>query len=91
MDASQVVISAVPPIDAAPALAAELNTALEALAQDEGWVWVDAPAGLRDGARFADGMTSDGLHPTETGARVLGEAIGAVVREVGRQEATAGG
>jgi lysophospholipase L1-like esterase len=89
--APEVVISAVPPIDAAPALATELNVALEGLAREEGWGWVDAPAGLRDGERFADGMTSDGLHPTEAGARVLGDAIGEAVRDVAREEATARG
>jgi hypothetical protein len=52
---------------------------------------VDAPAALRDGDRFADGMTLDALHPTETGARVLGAAIGGAVREVARQGAAAGG
>jgi len=89
--APEVVVSAVPPIDAAPSLATDLNTALEELARDEGWGWGDAPATLRDGDRFADGMASDGLHPTETGARVLGAAIGGAVREVARQGAAAGG
>lgn len=73
--APRVVLSAVPPIDAAPHLATDLNAELEDLAADEGWQWVDAPAGLRHGDRFADGMASDGLHPTAAGARVIGEAV----------------
>ncbi|GAA4286187.1 hypothetical protein GCM10022262_05460 [Georgenia daeguensis] len=83
--AQRVVLSAVPPIDAAPHLATELNVELEDLAAEERWEWVDAPAGLRQGGRFAEGMASDGLHPTEAGARVLGEAIREVVLDGGGQ------
>lgn len=79
----RVVLSAVPPIDAAPHLATALNVELEDLARDEGWDWVDAPAGLRDGDRFAPSMASDGLHPTEAGARVLGDAIRDAVLDAG--------
>jgi lysophospholipase L1-like esterase len=81
--APRVVLSAVPPIDAAPELATGLNVELEDLAGDEGWDWVDAPAGLRDGERFAPGMASDGLHPTEFGAQVIGEAVRKAVLDVG--------
>ena len=88
--APEVVLSAVPPIDAAPELATDLNAALEDLARQEGWSWVDAPAGLRDGDRFAEGMASDGLHPTREGARVLGEAIREVVLDAARPTPTAG-
>ena len=89
--APRVVLSAVPPIDAAPHLATELNAELEDLAAQEGWDWVDAPAGLRDGDRFAPSMASDGLHPTEAGARVLGEAIREAVLDGGGQGSGAGG
>jgi lysophospholipase L1-like esterase len=89
--APRVVLSAVPPIDAAPHLATGLNAELEDLAAEEGWEWVDAPAGLRDGARFAEGMASDGLHPTEAGARVIGEAIRGAVLGAGGRGPDAGG
>lgn len=75
----QVVLSSVPPIDAAPSNATELNAYLEAFAAQHGWMWTDAAQGLRDGDEFADGMAYDGLHPTEEGAQVLGEAIGRAV------------
>lgn len=88
--APQVVLSAVPPIDAAPALATDLNAALEDLARQEGWAWVDAPAELRDGERFAAGMASDGLHPTRRGARVLGGSIREAVLDAAGPAATAG-
>lgn len=78
----QVVLSSVPPIDGSPASATDLNAFLEPFAAQQGWAWVDSAAGLRDGEVFADGMAYDGLHPTEAGARVIGEAIGEVVREV---------
>ncbi len=73
--AQRVVLSAVPPIDAAPEVATELNARLSGLARDHGWEWVDAAAGLRDGDRFAPGMSTDGLHPTRAGARVIGGAV----------------
>ncbi|MFF2274537.1 SGNH/GDSL hydrolase family protein [Agromyces sp. NPDC058126] len=73
-----VVVSSIPPSDAFPEAAVQYNEQLEALADDRGWRFVDASAGLRtaDG-RYADGMSYDGLHPSEQGARVLGEAIAA--------------
>lgn len=79
-----VVLSAVPPIDAAPASATELNESLADLARAQDWTWVDTPAGLRAGEQFADGMADDGLHPNEEGAQVLGEGIGEAVRAAGR-------
>ncbi|MCI2265185.1 SGNH/GDSL hydrolase family protein [Sediminivirga luteola] len=73
--APRVVLSSIPPLDDAPELATELNSYLEDLAGEQGWEWVDAAAGLRDGERFAPGMASDGVHPTQEGARVIGEAV----------------
>lgn len=75
-----VVVSSIPPMDALPDGAAQYNAQLESLAADRGWRFVDASAGLRtaDG-RFLEGMSYDGLHPTEQGARVLGEGIAAVL------------
>ncbi|MFF2272202.1 SGNH/GDSL hydrolase family protein [Agromyces sp. NPDC058136] len=73
-----VVISSIPPTGAFPEASAQYNEQLEALADDRGWRFVDASAGLRntDGG-FADGMSYDGIHPSEQGARVLGAAIAA--------------
>lgn len=80
-----VVLSSIPPTDFAGDTKAELNAYLERLAERQGWVWVDAAAGLRAGDAFAEGMSYDGVHPTEEGARVLGEAIGpAVIRAASR-------
>lgn len=81
-----VVVASIPPMDAFPAGVDEYNERLEHLAGDRGWRFVDACAGLRtaDG-RFSDGMSSDGLHPSADGARVLGEAIAAELRDGSRE------
>lgn len=76
-----VVLASVPPLDRSPEAAQELNTYLQTLADAEGWTWVDASAGLREGRLFAPGMSYDGIHPTAEGARVIGEAIRAAVLE----------
>jgi len=77
-----VVVVSIPPMDAFPAGADAYNEHLADLAGDRGWRFVDASAGLRtaDG-RFRDGMSFDGLHPSVDGARMLGEAIAAGLRE----------
>lgn len=77
-----VVLSAVPPIDAAPQSAVDLNARLQELALDHGWTWVPQPEAMVDGDRFAAGMAQDGLHPTEEGARLIGEQIGQSVRDL---------
>lgn len=74
-----VVLSSVPPTDFGMDATSELNAHLESLAARHDWTWVDAAAGLRDGDRYSEGMSYDGVHPSEAGARVLGEAIGAAV------------
>ena len=79
---SNVVLSSVPPIDPMPGTAEHLNTQLENIAGENGWTWVDSTADLRDeNGRFAEGMAYDGVHPTEEGARVIGEAIRAAILE----------
>lgn len=73
--AERTILSAVPPIDSAPSSAIALNEQLQDLATEQGWQWVDAPAGVREGDRFGEGMASDGLHPTSRGAAIIGEAV----------------
>ncbi|GGI44008.1 Lysophospholipase L1 [Agromyces flavus] len=78
----EVVIASVPPMDAFPEGADELNERLEELADDRGWRFVDASAGLRtDDGTFREGMSFDGLHPSEQGARVLADAIADGLRD----------
>lgn len=77
-----VLVVSIPPMAALPDGAEGYNAGLDDLAADRGWRFVDASAGLRtaDG-RFGDGMSSDGLHPSAEGARVLGEAIAVALRK----------
>ena len=76
-----VVVVSIPPMAASPDVAEAYNVRLDDLAGDRGWRFVDASAGLRtaDGS-YVDGMSSDGLHPSVDGARVLGEAIASELR-----------
>lgn len=77
-----VVVASIPPMDAFPDGPAEFNERLEELADDRGWRFVDAAAGLRaDDGTFREGMSNDGLHPSEQGARELGDAIAAALRD----------
>ncbi|MEI5582592.1 MULTISPECIES: SGNH/GDSL hydrolase family protein [unclassified Agromyces] len=77
----EVVVASVPPMAAFPEGATELNQRLQDLAGTRGWRFVDASAGLRDGdGRYVEEMTSDGIHPSEEGAQVLGEAIAGALR-----------
>lgn len=77
-----VVVVSIPPMDAFSDGVETYNESLDDLAGDRGWRFVDASAGLRTAeGSFSDGMSSDGLHPSVDGARVLGEAIAAALRE----------
>ncbi|MWB98688.1 GDSL-type esterase/lipase family protein [Agromyces seonyuensis] len=76
----EVAVVSIPPLDLDPAGVESYNAELSELADDRGWRFLDASAGLRtDEGRFREGMTVDGAHPTAEGARVLGEAIAAGV------------
>lgn len=80
-----VLLSSIPPTDFASSSKTELNQYLAKLAQREGWDFVDGAADLRDGEVFVPGMSYDGVHLTEAGARVLGEAIGSAAVTAARE------
>lgn len=71
----EIVLSSIPPLEPAPDRAEAVNAFLEPFAEQQGWIWVDATAGLRDGDGFAPGTSYDGVHLTEAGARIVGGAI----------------
>ena len=77
--ARRVVVSSIPPIDFERALVTAYNEYLQGLAQASGWEFVDATAGIRQGDRFAEGMSWDGVHPTVRAAQSIGAAIRAHV------------
>jgi lysophospholipase L1-like esterase len=77
--ARKVLVSAIPPIDVQPGLSPRFNQQLQQFALSHGWVFVDPMAGVREGDRFAPGMTTDGVHPTEAAAQVIGAALGKAI------------
>jgi lysophospholipase L1-like esterase len=79
--AKRVVVSSVPPLDPDPAASTDYNGQLQALAVREGWAFVDAMAGVRDGEVYAEGMTADGIHPTAAGVKMISTALAAGILE----------
>ena len=77
----KVLISAIPPIDFEPELATRFNQELKQFAMSRGWVFVDPMTGIREDDRFAGGMTTDGVHPTEAAAQAIGTALGNAITE----------
>jgi lysophospholipase L1-like esterase len=73
--AKRVIVSAIPPRDAEPELATRFNAELKPFVEAQGWTFVDAMAGLRKADANAPGLTSDGVHPTKAGARIVGLAL----------------
>ncbi|MEA5453556.1 SGNH/GDSL hydrolase family protein [Sinomonas sp. JGH33] len=74
--ARRVVVSAIPPRNDNAQGTEAFNEALELFVAQRGWTFVDAVAGVRDGERYAAGMSDDGVHPSEEGARIIGTALG---------------
>jgi lysophospholipase L1-like esterase len=79
----RVIVSSVPPNDFDPAAATALNERLAAHVRERGWTFFDAMSGLRSGDRFAAGMTSDGVHPSEAGAQIIGATLSEAIRSPG--------
>ncbi|MFB0835436.1 SGNH/GDSL hydrolase family protein [Arthrobacter halodurans] len=78
VDAGRVLVSSVPPRNDFAAETVAYNDWLRGFVLEQGWDWVDAGAGLRDGSdpgRYAPGLAYDGVHPSLEGARVIGSAI----------------
>jgi lysophospholipase L1-like esterase len=76
VQARRVVLSTVAPEDEVGEDVAALNAQLAGLAQQHGWQLVDPMGGVGDGAgHYLPGMTDDGVHPTEDGARLIGAAM----------------
>jgi lysophospholipase L1-like esterase len=84
MGVPRVVLSAVPPRDAVPAMAVETNRVLAELAAAEGWTFADPMALVRAGDVFAPGMSDDGLHPNPRAAALIGDSLRVTVRMVAR-------
>jgi len=85
----EVAVVSLPPLAADPSASAAYNRRLAGLADDNGWLFLDASAVLRDGDDWSDGATADGVHPTPRAQAELGLAVRAELErgltgEVGR-------
>jgi lysophospholipase L1-like esterase len=78
--APDVVLSAVPPLDPAARQALDLNAALQGLAGEQGWAFVDpwTDARTQEGT-WAPGASTDGVHPTQQVADLVGARIRAAL------------
>jgi lysophospholipase L1-like esterase len=81
LGADRVTLSTVPPEAAVQSTVDELNAQLPALAAQQGWRFADPMVDVRapDGS-WLPGMSEDGVHPTQRGARLIGKRLGAAVR-----------
>jgi lysophospholipase L1-like esterase len=75
INAPRVILAGVPPVDASPDTATTVNNELQQLAKQRGWTYVDAAAGVREGTKYAAGMSDDGVNPNAGGAKIIGAAV----------------
>jgi lysophospholipase L1-like esterase len=76
VQADRVVLSSIAPEDEVADEVADFNARLPALAEREGWRLVDPMAGVSDGrGGYLPSMSEDGVHPTASGARLIGSAL----------------
>lgn len=71
-----VLVLAVPPLQAAPASAAGYDFRLAALAADQGWDYLDPWHEVSTGTGWVPGASDDGVHPTQAVADRVGELVG---------------
>jgi lysophospholipase L1-like esterase len=79
--ADRVTLSAIPPEAAVQHTVDQVNAQLPGLAQREGWQFVDPLVDVRaaDGS-WLPGMSSDGVHPTQQAAKLIGARLNAALR-----------
>jgi len=70
-----VVLSAVAPSDRIPEATGRLNRRLRALADEQGWTFLDPWPGIAAGEGFEPGASLDGIHPTPDAAADVGTVI----------------
>jgi lysophospholipase L1-like esterase len=75
INAPRVILAGAPPVDASPDTATTVNNDLQQLAKQRGWTYVDAAAGVREGTKYAAGMSDDGVNPNAAGAKIIGAAV----------------
>jgi lysophospholipase L1-like esterase len=82
VSADDVILCAIPPLDTDGRAAADINEELQELAADSGWAWVDPWEFFRDGDKWTDGASTDGMHPTESVYRSVGLVISEAIERV---------
>ena len=80
--AKTAIVCAIAPRDGAEAgRTLDYNTALHTFVTSMGWTWVDPWVTFRavDGQWAAPAMTRDGVHPTVSTARTVGDTLGTLI------------
>ena len=76
----RVVLSTIPPEDGMGSQVQEFNAQLPELAEAEGWQLVDPMTAVRTAdSEWLPGMSDDGVHPDDTAARLIGQALRAAL------------
>jgi len=80
VDAKTVLVSSIPPYRAHAAAALAYNEALRAFTEEHGWTWVDPWTVARDGDDWAEGFSTDGMHPAGPAQyAVLGQSFRRII------------
>ncbi|WP_411698338.1 SGNH/GDSL hydrolase family protein [Conyzicola sp.] len=86
--AERVILSAVPPLDRDPAASTAWNAALQKLAADNAWRFVDPWQTMRTPeGTYAPSYTPDGIHPSVQAAAIAGEALRVAIVAIPSMEA----
>jgi lysophospholipase L1-like esterase len=79
VNAPEVLLSAVGPLDSRAAEVTDYNRQLEALAAESGWTFVDPWGDAWNDGSFVEGASADGVHPTSEYADRVGREIRAAL------------
>jgi hypothetical protein len=77
-----VILCAIPPLTRNAEAATRINTALEKLADESGWLWLDPWELYRDGDDWTKGASLDGLHAALPAYRSAGLVISEAIERV---------
>ncbi|MFC0678058.1 GDSL-type esterase/lipase family protein [Lysobacter korlensis] len=76
-----VILCAIPPLAKHQAAVRRINTALETLANDSGWRWIDPWELYRDGDDWTNGGSLDGMHASLPAYRSAGIVISQAIEQ----------
>lgn len=84
VEVDAVIISAIPPEPAFADRVRIANSIMKELAQQRGWIWIDAWSSVRDGDSWTDGATADGVHASLPAYRQAAETFIAAMSMLGQ-------